>query len=154
MKEIDGVSRREFLQYVTISGIAVPVFGVTAFHGEAHASTVKILDGVDLDDLGKQHLPNVTLPPVVEDGRQAPVVVRMDHPMDADHYIKSIQVLNFADPVVVKGEFYFTPANGEAFFGTQIRLAGGEGKVWVVAECNNHGRFAVSRSVKVAAGGC
>ena len=74
--------------------------------------------------------------------------------MEDDDYIKSIQIMNFTDPVVMKGTFYFTPANGEVYFGTQIRLAGGEGTVWVVAECNKHGKWAVGKSVKVAAGGC
>ena len=56
------------------------------------------------------------------------------HPMEPDHYIKSIQIMNFTDPVVIKGKFYFTPVNGEVYLGTQIRLAGGESEVWVVAE--------------------
>jgi sulfur-oxidizing protein SoxY len=100
------------------------------------------------------HLPKVTLPPVVEDGTQASIIVSLDHPMEEDHYIKSIQILNFADPVVIKGKFYMTPLNGEAFISTQIRLAGGEGTVWVVAECNKHGKWAANRTVNVAAGGC
>ena len=62
--------------------------------------------------------------------------------------------MNFADPVVVKGKFYLTPANGEAYISTQIRLSGGDGEVWVVAECNKHGKYATYRDVKVAAGGC
>jgi sulfur-oxidizing protein SoxY len=96
----------------------------------------------------------VTLPPVVEDGSQAPIVVEVDHPMEPDHYIKNIQIMNFTDPVVIKGKFDFTPANGEVYLGTQIRLAGGEATVWVVAECNQHGKWAASKDTKVAAGGC
>ena len=74
--------------------------------------------------------------------------------MDDDHYIKSIQIMNFADPVVIKGKFFFTPANGEAYLSTQIRLSGGEGTVWVIAECNKHGKWAANKKVTVAAGGC
>ena len=29
-----------------------------------------------------------------------------------------------------------------------------EGEVWVVAECNKHGRWASNKKVTVAAGGC
>ncbi len=100
------------------------------------------------------HLPKISLPPVVEDGSQASIVCSVDHPMDEDHYIKSIQIMNFADPVVIKGKFYLTPNNGEAYISTQIRLSGGEGTVWVVSECNKHGKWASSKNVSVAAGGC
>ena len=150
-----GLSRRQFLRYVTIGGVAVPLYSVLPFVNEAHAKAIQVLDEAKgLTDLQRAHRPKVTLPPVVEDGSQAPLVVQMDHPMDDDHYIKSIQILNFNDPVVIKGQFYFTPVNGEVYFGTQIRLAGGESTVWVIAECSQHGPFAISRSAKVAAGGC
>ena len=107
-----------------------------------------------MTEMERIHLPKVTMPPVVEDGTQASIIVSLDHPMEEDHYIKSIQILNFADPVVIKGKFYMTPTNGEAFISTQIRLAGGEGTVWVVAECNKHGKWAANKTVSVAAGGC
>lgn len=148
-------TRRDFLRYTTVGGVAVPLVSGMALSNEAHASIFRFPeDTAGLSDLERLHLPKVTLPPVVEDGSQAPIVVQMDHPMDDDHYIKSVQILNFADPVVIKGKFYFTPTNGEVYIGTQIRLNGGEGTVWVIAECNQHGKFAVSRKTKVAAGGC
>ncbi len=150
----DGLTRRRFLRYVTVGGVAVPLYASTLFSGAAHAAIQLPQDPENLTDLEQLHLPKVTLPPVVEDGSQAPIVVEMDHPMDNDHYIKSVQILNFDDPVVTKGKFFFTPANGEVYLGTQIRLNGGESKVWVIAECNQHGRWAVSKGVKVAAGGC
>ena len=74
-------------------------------------------DPDNLTDLEKLHIPKVTIPPVVEDGSQAPIVVEMDHPMDDDHYIKSVQILNFDDPIVIKGKFYYTPVNGEVYLG-------------------------------------
>ena len=154
---IDGcISRRRFLHFAMIGGLAVPVYGATAFGNDAQAAIQLPTDPDNLTDHERLHVPKVTLPPVVEDGSQAPIVVEMDldHPMEDDHYIKSIQILNFDDPIVIKGKFYFTPVNGEVYLGTQIRLNGGEGTVWVIAECNQHGRWATSRSVKVAAGGC
>ena len=107
-----------------------------------------------LTELEKIHVPKVTIPPVVEDGNQAPIVVKVDHPMENDHYIKTITILNFKDPIVIKGQCFFTPMSGEAYFGTQIRLSGGESRVWVISECNKHGKYAISKDVKVAAGGC
>ena len=83
----------------------------------------KAVDLNNMTDLEKIHIPKVTLPPVVEDGNQAPIIVEIDHPMDDDHYIKSVQILNFNDPVVIKGQCFFTPQSGQAFVSTQIRLA-------------------------------
>ena len=107
-----------------------------------------------LTELEKIHVPKVTIPPVIEDGNQAPIVVKIDHPMENEHYIKTITILNFKDPIVIKGQCFFTPMSGEAYFGTQIRLSGGDNRVWVISECNKHGKYAISKDVKVAAGGC
>ena len=150
-----AITRRQFLRYASIGGIAVPMYATTFMTEVADAAVFQFpANPDDLTDLEKIHIPKVTLPPVVEDGSQAPIVVEMDHPMEPDHYIKNIQIMNFTDPVVIKGKFYFTPVNGEVYLGTQIRLAGGEAKVWVIAECNQHGKWAVSKDTKVAAGGC
>lgn len=149
-------SRRDFLRYAMIGGVAVPVVTTFGLPDIAEAKAFNFAaDPDNLTDIERMHLPQITLPPVVEDGSQAPIQVSMaQHPMDDDHYIKSIQIINFTDPVQTKGKFYFTPANGEAFIGTQVRLNGGESSVWVVAECNQHGRWAASTNTKVAAGGC
>jgi predicted secreted protein len=150
----DQYTRRDFLQYAIVSGVAVPITGF-GLSGIASASPFNfVADPENPTELEKMHLVKITLPPVVEDGSQAPIQVEMGHPMDDDHYIKSIQIVSFNDPVQTKGNFYFSPANGEAFIGTQIRLNGGESEVWVIAECNQHGKWAMSKHTKVAAGGC
>jgi sulfur-oxidizing protein SoxY len=159
MKSENVITRRKFLQYAAIGGMAVPIFSNLVMPNAVQGAVTREIfrfprDLKNLTDAQRMHLPKVTMPPVVEDGSQAPIVVEMDHPMDPDHYIRSIQIVSFNDPVVNKGQFYFTPANGEVYLGTQIRLDGGESTVWVIAECNQDGLFAISRSVKVAAGGC
>ena len=147
-------NRRDFLKYAMVSGVLVPITGF-GLAGTANASPFNfVADPANPTEHEAMHLAKVTLPPVVEDGSQAPIQVEMDHPMDDDHYIKSIPIVSFNDPVQTKGNFYFSPANGEAFIGTQVRLNGGESEVWVIAECNQHGRWAVSKPTKVAAGGC
>ncbi len=148
-------SRRKFIRYSVVSGAVVPFLAGIPVNNEVYGgvfTTPKDLE--NLTEIERIHLPKVIMPPVVEDGTQASIVVSLDHPMEEDHYIKSIQILNFADPVVIKGKFYMTPINGEAFISTQIRRAGGEGHVWVVAECNKHGKWAANRTLIVAAGGC
>jgi predicted secreted protein len=151
--------RRDFLRYAMVGGVAVPLsFAPGLLVGvQANVQTGVFNFAKDSDNLTEMeriHLPKITLPPVVEDGSQAPIQIEMDHPMDDDHYIKNIQIIGFNDPVQTKGNFYFSPLNGEAFIATQIRLNGGESTVWAIAECNQHGRWAASKDTKVAAGGC
>ena len=155
MKIIDNFSRRKFLNYTMIGGIAVPLLSGIPLSNEVYGAVFQTpKDLENLTELERIHLPKISLPPVVEDGSQASIVCSVDHPMDEDPYIKSIQIMNFAAPIVIKGKFYLTPANGEAYISTQIRLSGGEGSVWVIAECNKHGKWAASKKVTVAAGGC
>lgn len=155
MKNIENFTRRKFLNYTMVGGVAIPLFSIIPNSNEAYGGVFQTAKDLEnLTDLEKMHVPKISLPPVVEDGSQASIVCSVDHPMDEDHYIKSIQIMNFADPVVIKGKFYLTPNNGEAYISTQIRLSGGEGTVWVVSECNKHGKWASSKNVSVAAGGC
>ena len=148
------MNRRNFLNYTLASGLVIPLS--TIFFSDKVSGSVfqTPKDLENLTELERIHVPKISLPPVVEDGTQASIVCSVDHPMDEDHYIKSIQILNFADPIVTKGKFFFTPTNGEAYLSTQIRLSGGEGTVWVIAECNLHGKWAANKKVNVAAGGC
>ena len=147
--------RRDFLRYAMVGGVAVPLSFAPGLLIGAQAGVFNFAKDPDnLSEMERIHLPKITLPPVVEDGSQAPIQVEMDHPMDDDHYIKHIQIIGFNDPVQTKGNFYFSPLNGQAFIATQIRLNGGESEVWVIAECNQHGRWASSKGTKVAAGGC
>ena len=150
-------SRRRFLRYAMIGGIAVPVYSNFGLLSTAQAKAFNLASDLDLEnlsDMERMHVPRLTLPPVVENGSQAPIQIEMEHPMDEDHYIRSIQIVNYTDPVQTKGTFYLTPTNGEVFLATQIRLDGGESTVWVIAECNQHGKWAASAHTKVAAGGC
>ena len=155
MKNIEDFTRRKFLNYSMVGGVALPLLSLMNCQNVAHGGVFQTAKDLEnMTDLEQMHVPKISLPPVVEDGSQASIVCSVDHPMDEDHYIKSIQIMNFADPVVIKGKFYLTPDNGEAYISTQIRLSGGDGTVWVVAECNQHGKWAAFKNVNVAAGGC
>lgn len=147
-------TRRNFIKTAALGSVAVALPSFLGSNQLEAAAFNKAIDENNMTDVEKLHIPKVTLPPVVEDGNQAPIIVESDHPMEDDHYIKSIQIMNFNDPVVIKGQCFFTPKSGQAYVSTQIRLAGGESRVWVVCDCNVHGRWAISKDVKVAAGGC
>jgi hypothetical protein len=80
----------------------------------------------------------------------------MEHPMEPEHYITSLQVLNASDPISSKGVFYLTPANGQAYLAVQARMHSGTSSVQVIAECNQHGRWGQSQPITIpeGTGGC
>jgi sulfur-oxidizing protein SoxZ len=73
--------------------------------------------------------------------------------MEADHFIKSIEITLDTDPVPYKGTFLFGPGNGRAAIAFKMRSGAG-GTVKATVECSKHGRFVGTRAVRVAEGGC
>ncbi len=107
-----------------------------------------------LTEFERLHVPRVRIAEVIEDGANAPVIVEMDHPMDPDHYIQNVRILDYQDPLIWKGTFHFTPDSGVVSLYTQVRLDSGKSTIYVIAECNQHGRWVGSADVDVAVGGC
>lgn len=103
--------------------------------------------------LEREHRPQLDLPILSEEPTTIPIQVWVDHPMEPDHYIKSIEVMLETDPVPYKGKFLFTPFNGRASVAFQMRSGAG-GLVKAVAECSRHGRFAGTKELRVVEGGC
>ena len=99
------------------------------------------------------HRPEIDLPVLADDPVAVPLQVWVDHPMEPDHVIRSLEVSIETDPVPYKGKFLFTPSNGRAWVAFQFRSGIG-GVVKVVVECSRHGRFTGTREVRVAEGGC
>ena len=103
----------------------------------------------------EEHRIDVRLPIIAEDGSNVPIIVTLpNHPMTPDHYIKTLQIVNFKDPIASKGLSHFTPASGQAYFSTQIRMDGGDTDLMVIAECSQHGRWVTRETLKVSLGGC
>ena len=90
---------------------------------------------------------------MADDPVAIPLTVWVDHPMDPDHYIRTIEVKLDTDPVPHKGIFHLTPLSGRASVAYQIRSGQG-GDLGVVVECTRHGRFQARHSIRVAPGGC
>jgi sulfur-oxidizing protein SoxY len=154
------MTRRQFLKAAALLGFGGALLPLLKFPETASAQTPQyeffnaIKDAKNPTDLEKQHQIDIRLPVIAEDGANVPIVVSMNHPMEKDHYIQSIQILNFNDPIVGKGMFKFTPANGQAYISTQMRMDGGDPDVFVVCECNKHGKWVASKRLKVSLGGC
>jgi sulfur-oxidizing protein SoxY len=99
------------------------------------------------------HRVNIDVPIVADDPVEVPLAVSVEHPMEPDHYVKSLEVVLPTDPVPNKGAFRFTPQNGRASVAYQIRSGRG-GDLVAVAECSRHGRFETHQPIRVAPGGC
>jgi len=99
------------------------------------------------------HRIEIDLPVLAEDPAAVPLQVSVEHPMEPEHFIRSLDVSLETDPVPHKGKFLFTPANGRAWVVFQFRSGIG-GTVKVVGECTRHGRFTATREVRVTDGGC
>lgn len=99
------------------------------------------------------HLPILKVPSVTRNGAHVPVIVEMPHPMEPDHYIRSIQILNESDPIPSKGIFHLSPNNGQAYLSVQARMHSGTSAVMVIAECTLHGRWAMSQFITISEGG-
>lgn len=92
-------------------------------------------------------------PEIAENGAVVPVKVSVDSPMSDKDYVKAIHVLASKNGNVRCANIYLTPANGEAYFGTRVKL-GGTQDVVAIAELSNGTFLAAKQSVKVTIGGC
>jgi predicted secreted protein len=101
----------------------------------------------------REHRIDLDVPILSEEPAAVPIRVGVDHPMEPEHYIQSIEVSIDRDPVPAKGKFLFSPANGRPWAAYQMRSGTG-GVVKAVAVCNRHGEFLASHEVRVVEGGC
>jgi sulfur-oxidizing protein SoxY len=139
-----ALSRRRFLGWATtVTGLGLDATLRRAWSTEAPAR----------DPL---HWPVLNVPSSTSNGARVPIRVELAHPMDPDHHVTSVQVVNPRDPVPVKGVFHFTPLNGRAYVAFQARLDEGRSTLNATSECTRHGRFASTATVTIldGAGGC
>lgn len=157
MGGIAGLSRRDFLQrlVLAVSGLTIWLGPwAHAFGGMAPPRIRRAKDPEHLTSFEQQHVPQLFMLEAAEDGARVPVTVFVDHPMEPDHYINSLEILNYDDPIISKGTFYLTPDNGRAYLSTQVRLDSGNMTIYAVARCNRHGRWAGNTEIFVNRGGC
>ena len=110
------VTRRGFL----LAGATAGVGALSIRVGGALASS-------DVDDAGTP--PALGLPQLTQNGAKVPITVEMAHPMEAGHHVTSLRVVNDRDPIPLKGEFHFTPPNGQVYLAFQARLDEGRSMV-------------------------
>lgn len=99
------------------------------------------------------HRVQLDLPRLSEDPAAIPVQVWVDHPMEPEHFIRTVTLRVDQDPIPAKGTLRFTPLSGRAWAAFPIRSGTG-GALVALAECTRHGRFSASRTFRVSEGGC
>ena len=100
--------------------------------------------------------PTIRLPVLTENGAKVPVVVEVAHPMEVDHHVTTITVVNERDPIASKGVFSFSPVNGHAYVSFQARFDDGPSTVQATVECSQGARWTGAAPTRVVdgAGGC
>ncbi len=151
-----GLPRRRFL---ALGSAAVGLFAagrVRQAFGGSQGRHLRADAPETLSPFERLHFPVFRLPPATANGPRVPIVVEMSHPMEADHHIKSVHVVNERDPVPSKGIFYFTPSNGQVYLAFQARLDQGVSGVSVTAECTRDASWTTTKSITIpeGAGGC
>ena len=144
-----NITRRKFIANTV--GIAAALGSTAAFaKPEDVAAAIKAMAG-DAEVVAG----GITLkaPEIAENGNSVPISVSVDSPMTADSYVESIAVFAEGNPLPDVITFNFTPASGEAFASTRMRLATTQNVV-AVAKMSDGTVISDTRNVKVTIGGC
>jgi len=96
---------------------------------------------------------SLSAPEIAENGAVVPIKVTVVSPMTDKDYVKAIHVFASKNGNVRCANVYLTPANGEASFGTRIKL-GSTQDVIVIAEMSDGTFLSGKQNVKVTIGGC
>ncbi len=162
-------SRRTFLQTVLVSGTAVVTGAAFGGIGQAFAGDVQgwpkepfsqhALAAAMTDCIGTTKVPvtsKITLraPTIAQNGGSVPITVSVDHPMTPDDYIQTVYLFVDHNPDPLAAEFHFTPANGQAYVESRIKMKKTD-HVRVIAQTNKGVLMASKpKVVKVTIGGC
>lgn len=95
----------------------------------------------------------IDLPLIAENGALVPMTVEVASPQTPQSHVKAIYVISDKNRRPLNAKFTLTPASGQAFVGTNLRL-GESTDVRAVAEMSDGTLLAAKRQVKVAVGGC
>jgi sulfur-oxidizing protein SoxY len=93
------------------------------------------------------------LPLIAENGGVVPVAVEVSSPQTPQSHVKAIYIISDKNRRPLNAKFNLTPAMGEAYIATNLRLGESTG-VRAVAEMSDGTLLAVRREVKVTIGGC
>jgi sulfur-oxidizing protein SoxY len=93
------------------------------------------------------------LPLIAENGAMVPVSVEVAAPQTAQSHVKAIYIISDKNRRPLNAKFSLTPAVGQAYIATNLRL-GESTDVRAVVEMSDGTLLAAARAVKVTVGGC
>jgi sulfur-oxidizing protein SoxY len=93
------------------------------------------------------------VPLIAENGAVVPLTVDVTTPMTPQNYVKAIYVISDKNRRPLNAKFNLTPAMGQAYVGTNLRL-GETTDVRAVVEMSDGTLLQAKREVKVTVGGC
>jgi sulfur-oxidizing protein SoxY len=95
----------------------------------------------------------IAMPLIAEDGASVPIAVEVKSPMTPENHVKAIYILSEKNPRPLNVKIGLTPAAGQAYVATNLRLAD-SGPVRVVAEIGDGTLWIATRDVRVTVAGC
>ncbi|MDH3474052.1 MAG: thiosulfate oxidation carrier protein SoxY [Rhodospirillales bacterium] len=153
-KATETPSRRQVL--ITLATGSFALATITALPRWAKADTAAV-DAATKELIGdatpSEGRITLDLPQIAENGNTVPLTVEVDSPMSEADYCKAVHVFAEGNPLPNVASFRFTPACGQAFASTRIRLAKTQ-NVIAVAEMSNGSVYTAKAEVKVTIGGC
>jgi sulfur-oxidizing protein SoxY len=93
------------------------------------------------------------LPLIAENGAVVPLTVEVETPMTSQAYVKAIYIISDKNRRPLNVKFNLTPAMGQAYVGTNLRL-GETTDVRAIVEMSDGTLLQAKREVKVTVGGC
>jgi len=146
-----NINRRKLL-CGTLGLSASVVFGVNKAFAEA-ADVEAAIEAIAAGNEVGEGTITLKAPEIAENGNSVPVAVTVDSPMTEDSYVESVSLFADGNPNPEVITFNFTPASGEAFASTRMRLAKTQNVV-AVAKMSDGTVFSDTSNVKVTIGGC
>jgi sulfur-oxidizing protein SoxY len=147
-------TRRTFLSLAGSAAVTGTIPVITLRPSEATpamlASAIRNVVGEAPVRTGKVKL---DIPPLVENGNTVPMTVRVESPMTATEYVRSIHVFNEKNPQPNIGNFYIGPSAGRAQISTRIRLADTQ-KVVAIARLSDDSFWSASVDIVVTLAAC
>jgi len=160
------MTRRSVLRalgWLGLSGLALPVLGTPRAalaqgnlanlgpEESVDATMKRLFGGRPIKD-GSSVI-KIELPLIAENGAVVPVSVEVTTPQTPQSHVKSIYIISDKNRRPLNAKFNLTPAMGQAYVGTNLRL-GESTDVRAVAEMSDGSLLMAKREVKVTVGGC
>jgi desulfoferrodoxin (superoxide reductase-like protein) len=144
------MNRRRAL--VCIAGAATTLVLSPLSAVESRAEEIKrpLIPG-DLSEEEKALVPMIDMPKVSDDPWLVPIEIQVKHKMVPDDYVQWIEIWDDKAKFQRKARFYFTPANGQAYLRTNIKVAETTA-IKVRAKFSKDGIWEAEKDIKVEGG--